>query len=71
MRRKNLVIALALAMGAGLTGCGPSRVASVSGLNGVLGNDLLSARGATRDDQRKIDATLERGIAAGVWNRPR
>jgi hypothetical protein len=43
----------------------------VSGLNGVLGNELLSARGATRDDQRKIDTTLERGIAAGVWNRPR
>jgi hypothetical protein len=43
----------------------------VSGLNGVLGNDLISARGATRDDQRKIDTTLERGIAAGVWDRPR
>ena len=71
MRRKNLAIASMLVMAAALTGCGPSRVASVSGLNGVLGNELLSARGATRDDQRKIDTTLERGIAAGVWNRPR
>ena len=54
-----------------LSGCGTSAVRSVSGLNGLLGEDLVSARGATREDQRKIDVTLERGIRSGIWNRPR
>ena len=58
-------------MSAGLSGCGPSSVASVSGAKGILGTELLSAKGKTRDDQRKIDKTLERGITVGIWNRPK
>lgn len=50
--------------------CGGSKVASVSGLKGILGDDLLTAQGKTRKDQEKIDATLEAGISAGIWNRP-
>jgi hypothetical protein len=59
------MLTLAIALG----GCGPSGTTSVTGLNNLLGKDLLSARGATRDDQRKIDKTVEGGIRAGIWNR--
>lgn len=43
---------------------------TVAGAKGVLGDDLLTAKGKTRSDQYKIDVTLERGIGAGIWARP-
>jgi septin family protein len=67
MRLYQVLGMLTLAMP--LVACGPSGTTSVTGLNNLLGKDLLSARGATRDDQRKIDKTVEGGIRAGIWNR--
>lgn len=52
-----------------LAGCGTSKPASVDGLRLVVGTDLIGARGATDDDQRKIDRTVVGICAAGVWTR--
>ncbi|CAN7515343.1 MULTISPECIES: hypothetical protein [Brucella/Ochrobactrum group] len=52
-----------------LAGCGHSGPANVSGVRSVLGTDLLGARGATDADQRKIDRTIVRGCAGGVWSK--
>ena len=52
-----------------LAGCGHSGPANVSGVRSVLGADLLGARGATDADQRKIDRTIVRGCAGGVWSK--
>lgn len=41
----------------------------MSGVRSVLGTDLLGARGATEADQRKIDRTIVRGCAGGVWSK--
>lgn len=41
----------------------------MSGVRNVLGTDLLGARGATDADQRKIDRTIVRGCAGGVWSK--
>ncbi|OYR26188.1 hypothetical protein CEV34_2499 [Brucella pseudogrignonensis] len=41
----------------------------MSGVRSVLGTDLLGARGATDADQRKIDRTIVRGCAGGVWSK--
>jgi hypothetical protein len=50
-----------------LQACGTSGPANVDGLRRVVGTDLIGARGATPEDQRKIDRTVV-GICAGkVW----
>lgn len=51
-----------------LTACaGVQPPADVSGLRRVVGTDLVGARGATSNDQRKIDLTVA-GLCAGkVW----
>jgi hypothetical protein len=41
----------------------------VSGLRRVAGTDLIGARGATDADQRRIDRTVVRFCAGGVWTR--
>lgn len=41
----------------------------MSGVRSVLGSDLMGARGATEADQRKIDRTIVRGCAGGVWSK--
>ena len=64
-RLKLPALALTLVMPLGLLGCGQSQ--NLAALNpsvkGVLGSDLITAKGKTRDDQRKIDKTLERELA--------
>ncbi|MCA1370010.1 hypothetical protein I6F15_21735 [Bradyrhizobium sp. BRP14] len=52
-----------------LAGCGTSGPASVSGLREVVGTELVSARGATPADQRRIDRTVVGLCAASVWTR--
>lgn len=50
-----------------LQACGTSVPVNVDGLRRVVGTDLIGARGATPEDQRKIDRTVV-GICAGdVW----
>jgi hypothetical protein len=51
-----------------LAGCGVSGPATVSGLKRVVGTDLLGARGLTDFDQRKIDRTVVRLCAGGVYS---
>ncbi|WVT75223.1 hypothetical protein QM996_09125 [Sinorhizobium chiapasense] len=50
-------------------GCGTSQPASVPGLRGVVGTDLIGARGATPADQRRIDRTVVGLCAAEIWTR--
>jgi hypothetical protein len=41
--------------------------ATVSGLRSTVGTDLIGARGATRQDQRKIDRTVAGLCGGGIW----
>ena len=50
-----------------LAGCSTTAPLSVAGLRRVVGTDLIGARGATDVDQRKIDHTVVRLCAGGVW----
>ena len=50
-----------------LTGCSTSGPASVGGLERVIGTSLPGAQGKTRADQVKIDRTVARGCAGGVY----
>ncbi|MEN5277293.1 hypothetical protein ABE527_10110 [Brucella sp. TWI432] len=67
--RKPLVLLSFMISALTLAGCGHSGPANVSGVRRVLGTDLLGARGATDADQRKIDRTIVRGCAGGVWSK--
>lgn len=42
---------------------------SVEGVRPVVGEELPGARGLTLEDQDRIDDTLARGCATGVWSR--
>ncbi|MDX0568592.1 hypothetical protein [Sinorhizobium medicae] len=57
----------ALALTFALQGC--SAPASADGLRRVSGTDLVGARGATPEDQRKIDRTVVGICAAAVWTK--
>ncbi|MFJ1307868.1 hypothetical protein [Agrobacterium sp. P15N1-A] len=52
-----------------LAGCGISGPGDVSGLRRVVGTDLVGARGATQEDQRKIDRTVAGLCGGDVWSR--
>ena len=71
MKRARLLMRACLIMtpAAMLAGCGTLAPADVSGLRRVVGTDLIGARGATDADQRKIDRTVVRFCAGGVWSR--
>ena len=50
-------------------GCaGTSQPVNVSGLRGVLGDTLGGARGETLEDQERIDSTMARGCANGIFS---
>ncbi|HEV7306428.1 hypothetical protein [Ensifer sp.] len=52
-----------------LVACGTSQPASVPGLRGVVGTDLVGAHGASAIDQRKIDRTIVGLCAADIWTK--
>ncbi|WDZ75436.1 hypothetical protein PWG15_12495 [Ensifer adhaerens] len=52
-----------------LAGCGTSAPASVTALRSIVGTDLIGARGATPEDQRKIDRTAVGICAAAIWTK--
>lgn len=60
---------LAALLIAALSACGTTAPASVVGLRRVVGTDLIGARGATAEDQRKIDRTAVGICAGGVWTK--
>ena len=52
-----------------LAACGASNPASVSGLDRAVGQELPGAQGLTLEDQDRIDDTVARGCASGVFRR--
>lgn len=62
--------ALALASGFALlvAGCGTRPPGNATTLRQIVGTDLIGARGMTRKDQGKIDATIEGLREAGVYS---
>jgi hypothetical protein len=42
---------------------------NVAGLNRAIGDDLPGAQGKTLADQTKIDLTVARGCAAGIFEK--
>ncbi|ATB02730.1 hypothetical protein BWO90_12035 (plasmid) [Sinorhizobium meliloti] len=58
-----------LALTFALQGCGTSPPASADGLRRVVRTDLIGARGATPEDQRKIDRTVVGICAAAIWTK--
>ena len=69
MRRVMRRICLATVLIVALQGCGISQPGNVAGLRRVVGADLVGARGASPEDQRKIDRTVVGLCAAHVWTR--
>lgn len=52
-----------------LTGCGTTGEIGVSDARKIIGTDLIGVRGATAEDQRKINRTVVGVCAAKVWNK--
>lgn len=71
MKLEHLLTTAAVLMIAALTlaGCGTSGPVDASGLRRVVGTDLIGARGATPQDQRKIDRTVVGVCSGGVWTK--
>ncbi|WNJ88452.1 hypothetical protein [Bosea sp. 685] len=60
---------IALALGTALAASACQTTAPVDRPCGVITDSLLSVRGATPADTRRIDIHFERGVAAGCWRR--
>lgn len=69
MKLAALRMMLATVLTVALAGCGTSQPGNVAGLRRVVGADLVGARGASAEDQRKIDRTVVGLCAAHVWTR--
>ncbi|WP_377299713.1 hypothetical protein [Rhizobium sp. SGZ-381] len=69
MKPAILPIALAAISMLAMTACGTSAPASVAGLRRVVGTDLIGTKGATPDDQRRIDRTVVGICGADIWTR--
>jgi hypothetical protein len=52
-----------------LVGCSTSPPADVAGLSRAIGTELPGAQGLTLADQERIDDTVARGCASGVYLR--
>jgi len=61
---------LALYLSAALTvaGCSTLQPASVEGVDRVIGDALPGAQGETIEDQDRIDETVARACAAGLYS---
>jgi hypothetical protein len=66
MRAARLRIALALGTALAAAAC---QTAPVDRPCGIITDSLMSVRGATAADTRRIDIHFERGVAAGCWRR--
>lgn len=63
--RRLLVVGSACALAA----CGDLKPATVPGLSRAVGQELPGARGLTLEDQDRIDDTVARGCATGIYPR--
>lgn len=66
LTRPSLAAASALMLAA----CGISPPADVAGVRRAVGDVLPGAQGLTISDQERIDETVARGCASGIWSRP-
>jgi hypothetical protein len=62
--KQALYLSTALAM----AGCSTSQPVSVGGVDRVIGNALPGAQGQTINDQDRIDDTVARACAAGLYS---
>lgn len=69
MQRRKMRMMLAGGLMLALSGCGTSGPGSAVALRRIVGTDLIGARGATVEDQRRIDRTAVGLCAGGVWTR--
>ncbi|WP_237358817.1 hypothetical protein [Allorhizobium borbori] len=69
MQRRKMRMMLAGGLMLALSGCGTSGPGSAAALRRIVGTDLIGARGATAEDQRRIDRTAVGLCAGGVWTR--
>lgn len=71
MRETKLTMRLlAVASVSLVAACGTSAPVSVDGLDRAIGDELPGARGQTIEDQDRIDDTVARGCATGIFTRP-
>ena len=63
------VLTLAISSVLMAVSCGTSGPVSVDGVKPVLGDSLPGAQGKTREDQIKIDRTVARACATGLFDR--
>ena len=66
MRLIKLVVFLSVALMA--AGCSTLQPASVEGVDRVIGDALPGAKGETIADQNRIDETVARACAAGLYS---
>lgn len=52
-----------------MAACSISQPVSVAGVDRVVGDQLPGAQGLTISDQNRIDDTVARGCAAGLYSR--
>lgn len=52
-----------------LAGCQTGEPGSTAAVRRIVGTDLIGARGATPEDQRKIDRTIVGICAPGIFTR--
>lgn len=52
-----------------LAGCQTGEPGSTGAVRRIVGTDLIGARGATPEDQRKIDRTIVGVCAPGIYTR--
>lgn len=64
-----MLMMLAASLTAVLSGCGTTSPADVTGLRRVVGTDLIGVRGASAEDQRKINRTVVGLCSGGVWTK--
>lgn len=64
MKRPLLLMTLASVLPIALSACGTSAPESVEPLRRIVGTKLVGAKGATPDDQNRIDTTIV-GMCAG------
>lgn len=70
MRVSQMLIVASLSIASAcLQSCTTSGPRSVSALGNIVGTNLAGAKGATAQDQDKIDRTVARLCAGGVWNK--
>lgn len=65
--RKKTVQKLIVLFALGLSGCVGAEPGSVAAMRRIVGTDLIGAKGATPEDQRKINRTVVGLCGPQIW----